>query len=549
MTKEQMNGGQDVAGPRRANDEILRLAEAMMNGMLDERGNPDGFDGEDAQLITLINYMLDALVTPLRLAANAIDQISHGTIPPFVIDDYKGEYDNLKRNLNTLLATLYGMHHETQDLIKNIKEGRLRTRGNDWDFGGIWCDLISGVNGTLDAVIDPVNEASAILDRLANYDLRARMEGRYRGEHAAIKKAMNVTAESLHSAIAQVAESVESVNEVGNRITLGSRSVEKGATEQDRQISETSKNLADISESSLKTAENTANAQSSAQQSVNAITTSKETMERMLEAMLEIRSAADNTVTIVQEIDTIAKETESLSASAAEKAVKMRSSAGGFGVVASEIRNLATRSQNAAKRLDEFGQTFHTESRQDGEETLERMKHEFAAIIADLKNVALVSHYLGLNAATEAAHVEVAGDNFELLTEEIGQLAQRSTNAAKRTEELIQCSVDFARKGEALSKEIDDHLAEAVEGGNTISTLTQEITLGSQQQARGLDEISTAVAQINEVTRQNAESARESAAAAKTLEEETKKLSRMVNKFQINTKNKVAVDVGRIQGL
>jgi methyl-accepting chemotaxis protein len=519
----------------------------MMNGMLDERGNADDFDGEDAKLITLVNRMLDTLVTPLRLAASAIDQISHGTIPPFVIDDYKGEHENLKRNLNTLLATLYGMHQETQDLIKNINEGKLRTRGNDWDFGGIWRDLISGVNGTLDAVIDPVNEASAVLGRLANYDLRARMKGRYRGEHAVIKKAMNVTAESLHSAIAQVAESVESVNEVGNRITLSSHSVEKGATEQNRQITETSKNLVSISENSTKTAENTADAQRSAQQSVNAITASKETMERMLAAMLEIRAAADNTVTIVQEIDTIAKETESLSTNAAGRAVKIRSSAGGFGVVASEIRRLSTRSQNAAKRLDEFDRTFHTGARQDGEEALEKMKKEFATIIADLNNVALVSHYLGLNAATAAAHVELAGDNFEQMTEEIRQLAQRSTNAAKRTEELIKCSVDFARKGEALSKEIDDQLAEAVEGGTTISALTQEITLGSQQQARGLDEISTAVAQINEVTRQNAESARESAAAAKILEEETKKLARMVNQFQIGDRREAGVDAGAVR--
>jgi methyl-accepting chemotaxis protein len=534
MTPVQQKTERNGTEARTAHDEIHRLAEAMMNGLLDVRGNPDQFEGEDAKLIALVNRMLDTLVTPLRLAANAIAQISHGTIPPFVIDDFQGEYNNLKRNLNILLATLYGMHNETQNLINNINEGKLRTRGNDWDFGGIWRDLISGVNGTLDAVIDPVSEASTVLSRLANYDLRARMHGRYRGEHAVIKRAMNGTAQSLQSAIAQVADSVGSVTEVGNRIARSSQTVEKGATEQDRQISEASKNLSHISESSLKTAQNTANAQSNAQNSVKSITASKEAMERMLAAMLEIRSAADNTVTIVQEIDTIAKETESLSSSAAGKALKIRSSAGGFGVVASEIRKLSTRSRDAAKRLDQFGERFHTESREDGVETIERMKKEFDTIIKDLNNVALVSHYLGLNAATEAAHVEVAGDSFEGLTEEIRQLAMRSTNAAKRTEELIKCSVDFARKGEALSQEIDDQLAVAVEGGNTISVLTDEITLGSQEQARGLDEISNAVAQINEVTRQNAESARESSAAAKVLEQETRKLSLIVNKFQIS---------------
>jgi methyl-accepting chemotaxis protein len=146
----------------------------------------------------------------------------------------------------------------------------------------------------------------------------------------------------------------------------------------------------------------------------------------------------------------------------------------------------------------------------------------------------MVSHYLGLNAATEAAHVEFTGDSFELMTEEIGQLAKRSTDAAKRTDALIKCSVDFARNGETLSREIDDQLVGAVEGGNAINRLTEEITLGSQEQARGLDEITNSVAQINNVTRQNAESAGESTAAAKILESETKKLSLMVNKFQIS---------------
>ncbi len=534
MNPVQQKRSPNETGPLTAHDEILRLAEAMMNGLLDERGNPGQFEGDDAKLIALVNRMLDTLVTPLRLAASAIDQISHGTIPPFVIDDFQGEYNTLKRNLNTLLATLYGMHNETQNLISNINEGKLRTRGNDWDFGGIWRDLISGVNGTLDAVIDPVSEASTVLSRLANYDLRARMQGRYRGEHAVIKKAMNGTAQSLQSAIAQVADSVGSVTEVGNRITRSSQAVEKGATEQDRQISEASKNLGLISETSLKTAQNIANAQTNAQSSVKSITASKEAMERMLAAMLEIRSAADNTVTIVKEIDTIAKETELLSSSAAGKALKIRSSAGGFGVVASEIRKLSTRSRDAAKRLDDFGVRFHTQSREEGTEAIETMKKEFATIISDLNNVAMVSHYLGLNAATEAAHVEFAGDSFEGLTEEIRQLALRSTNAAKRTEELIKCSVDFAQKGEALSQEIDDQLAVAVEGGNAISALTDEITLGSREQARGLDEISHSVTQINEVTRQNTESARESAAAAKVLEKETRKLSLIVEKFRIS---------------
>lgn len=519
---------------RTANDEILRLAEAMVNGLLDERGNPDEFEDEDRKLITLVNRMLDALVTPLRLAASAIDQISHGTIPPFLIDDYKGEFNNIKLNLNTLLATLYGLNNETQNLIDKIKEGQLLTRGNDWDFSGIWRNLINGVNGTLDAVIDPVSEAGVVLNKLANFDLRARMHGQYKGDHAMIKKAINGTAESLHSAIAQVAESVESVTEVGNRIAMNSLTVKHGAEEQNLQVSEASLNLNYISESSVNTVKNTESAKKSAQQSVASINGSKKAMERMLQAMDEIRAAAENTTAIVQEIDNIAKETDSLAANAAEKALVIRSSSGGFGVVATEIRVLAKRCQETAERLNKFSLKIHMGSQEDNEVASKKLKNDFDAIIADLMNVSKVSHYLGLNASVAAAHVGASGDRFEIMTDEIGRLSKRSADAAKRTEELIRHSVDYARKGEELSKEIDAQLAGAVQGGNTINKLTEEISTGSMEQARGLDEIIKAVEQINIVTKMNSSIAHESTESASILETETKKLSQMVSKFSID---------------
>lgn len=514
-------------------DEIQRLAEAMMDGELDKRGEVAAYTGEDAELIALVNRMLDSLVAPLRIAASAIDEIAHGRIPPFIIDDYKGEYNQIKRNLNTLLATLYGLHSETQNLIGNIEEGRLNTRGNNWDFEGIWSDLIGGVNGTLDAVIHPVSEASTVLGRLAAFDLSARMRGRYHGDHAVIKKAMNATAESLHSAISQVSETVELVSDVGNRISQSSRIVSSGAADQERQLTETSQNLAHMSETSINSARNTDVARQTAQSAAESVTTAKESMDRMLEAMAEIRSSADNTAVIVQEIDAIAKETDTLSSSAAEKAVRVRSSAGGFGVVANEIRNLSVRCENAVAKLEEFRKTIQTGSAENSQET-DRLMDEFEYLISDLNNIAMLSNLLGVNAAIEAAHVEGAGNDFEILTDEIRQLAKRSTDAAKRTDTLIQNSVSLARRGESLSREIDGHLAGAVEGAHTIGALTEEISLASQDQASGIEQINRAVAQINDVTRQNAGSALESSTAANNLGQQVKKLSTMVSKFKLD---------------
>jgi methyl-accepting chemotaxis protein len=361
------------------------------------------------------------------------------------------------------------------------------------------------------------------------------MHGKYHGEHAVIKKAMNTTAEALHSAISQVSETVDLVSDVGNRISHSSQIVSNGAAEQQRQLAETSENLTHISESSIRSARSTDDARGNARNSVESITTGKEAMERMLEAMGEIRDAADNTASIVQEINSIAKETDSLSSSAAEKAIRVRSSAGGFGVVANEIRNLSMRCEEAVVRLQDFNRRILAGSNTRRSDEVEQLGNDFQYLIDDLNNIAMLSGLLGVNAAIEAAHVEGAGNDFEILTDEIHQLAKRSTDAARLTDSLIQGSVVLARKGERLSKEIDDHLAIAVDGANTIGMLTDEISLASQEQATGIDLITRAVSQINEVTSQNAESAHESSEAAKNLETQVEKLSRMVSKFRLHS--------------
>jgi len=523
----------EVAVPR-MRLEIQRLAEAMVQGRLNERIDESQFTGAEAEHAAVVNQMIDSLVNPLRLAASAIDEIAHGRFPPFVIDDYQGEYNDIKRNLNTLLATLYGMHNETQDLIGNISAGRLQTRGNDWDYQGIWRELIGGVNGTLDAVLNPITEASTVLGRLANYDLSARMQGRYHGEHATIKKAMNTTAESLHSAVSQVAETVELVSTVGSRISQGSLLVANGAADQERQLTETTSTITHLAEYAQKSAQSTSEARICAQRSATSINTAKTEMERMLTAMTEIRAAADGTAGIIQQIDTIAKETDQLSANASTKATVVRSSASGFGVVAQEIRKLSERCEDAGKKLKSFQQRVEFTAKAENGDCIDNLVSEYEELIHDLKNVATNSSLLGVNAAISAAHVEGAGNDFEVLTDEIRQLAKRSAEAAKQTETLIQTSVTMSRKGDEISQEIDRHLAGAVEGAQLIDNLTEDISRATHEQASGLEQISRSITQINAVTSQNAASAFESTDAAKNLDQQVKKLTRMVNKFRID---------------
>ena len=509
-----------------AYDTVNAIAQAMIEGRLDVRGDVSTLSGQDAELVGLVNRMLDTLISPMRLAAGALDEIAHGRIPAFVIDEHKGEYDRIKQSINTLLAILYGMHREILNLTDSVREGRLRTRGNDWDYEGIWKELIAGMNKTLDAVVDPMHEAGQVLGKLAAYDLNARMHGRYRGEHAAIRDAMNTTAETLHGAIAQVTGTVELVSGVGKRVMQSSSNVSEGAEAQKRRLEDTTGNIEKLVDNARTSAKNTEEAQKNAQQAANSVTTAKQSMERMLAAMSEISNSAENTATIVTEIDAIAKETGKLSTSANEKAARVRTSAGGFGVVAAEIRKLSTRCTDSAHALTSLQRKLAASKEKP-------FLGELLQLIEEMNSLAVFSNLLGINAAIEAAHVGGAGADFSLLTQEIHDLATRSTDAARRTETLILSAVDQSRNGVNISREIDQHLAIAADGADAISRLANEISSATMAQASSIERIEDSVSKINLVTQENATSASESHGAASDLNEQMKKLSTMVGKFKV----------------
>lgn len=499
---------------------LKELSEAMVAGRLDVRGELGGLCPEDAELVQLINNMTDAMVAPMRLAGNALDQIAHGRLPPFVIDEYPGEYHDIKQNINTLLAILYGMHGETVHLIRSVADGKLKTRGNDWDYEGIWKELIGGMNSALDAVTAPINEAGEVLDKLARYDLRARMSGRYRGEHAAIRRAMNSTAEALHEAIAQVSETVGLVSEVGQKITAVSSSVATGAEEQSRQLKETLESLAMLSDSASKGTARSKDAHGNARQATETILGAKQSMNRMLSSMDEISGAAESTATIANEIDGIARETGTLANSTVAKAARMRVSAGGFGVVAQEIRKLSKQCSETASAMKNFQERIGAEHQE-----------EFEKLIADLLGIARFSNLLGVNAAIEAAHVEGAGNEFKVMTDEIRTLASRSADAAKTTGVLTKSSAELSRGGVDLTREIDRQLEGAVQGASAIATFADEILVSIQDQTAGLEQLSRTAAVITGITEKNASGAAESLNSAKGLEDQVAKLSKMVNRF------------------
>jgi methyl-accepting chemotaxis protein len=351
-SKEQPINNNESCGMTEAIEEVLQLAQAMSDGQLDKRAPVERFTGDAAELLVAVNMIMDSLIAPLRLASSAISELAHGSIPPdFIVTEYKGEFNDIKRNLNTFLAVMYGMNHEVNHLIQSVKDGKLNTRGNDWDFEGCWKDLIAGLNGTIDATVDPVLEARAVLDKLATFDLTMRMSGKYKGEHAQIKKSLNTSLQNLHTAFKQVEGAVEKVSDAADQITQSSDAVAQAAQQQAGSIEEITSSMEEISRRTKMTADNALRTDTLTKESQTSVEAGKEAMGELVTAMQQIRGAAEGTQAIMQEINTITVQTDDLARSAAKEAVRVGASARGFAVVATEVRKLVQRVKTASQEI------------------------------------------------------------------------------------------------------------------------------------------------------------------------------------------------------
>ena len=102
---------------------INTLTEKASEGQLDYRAEHAQHSGEYAEIIKGINGTLNEIVSPLKVAAEYVSEISKGNIPDKITDEYKGDFNVLKENLNTMIDNLSTFAVEIQNSSGNVSMG------------------------------------------------------------------------------------------------------------------------------------------------------------------------------------------------------------------------------------------------------------------------------------------------------------------------------------------------------------------------------------------------------------------------------------------
>ncbi|MGC4117994.1 MAG: methyl-accepting chemotaxis protein [Myxococcales bacterium] len=441
QVKDSLN--QCIRSIRALVEDMTLLAQGAVAGRLGTRADARRHEGDYRRIVEGINGTLDAVIGPIRVSTECLRRVASGDLPEPITADFPGDFGQVKGSLNQCIDAIHALVDDMQGLARAAVEGRLKTRAEVGRHLGDFRKIVEGVNATLDAVLGPVNEASATLEHLAQCDLRARMRGRYEGEHARIKDALNQTAQSLHHAMVQVAEAVGPVASSAAQIADSSRQVAQGAGEQAQSLKQTSHSLAQMSATTKQSADHARQAKQLVDATASAAERGTETLGQMLEAMGGIRKDAQATVEIVRDINEVAFQTNLLALNAAVEAARAGDAGRGFAVVADEVRSLAQRAKAAAKRTEQLIRQAVAQA-DHGNALSGEVSQQFEEIRGSVRSVAEI-----VNRVTTASDEQARG--IEELDRAVAGMDRSVQRAAVSAEQSSGASRELARRAEELT--------------------------------------------------------------------------------------------------
>ncbi|WMJ22442.1 methyl-accepting chemotaxis protein [Paludicola sp. MB14-C6] len=209
--------------------------------------------------------------------------------------------------------------------------------------------LNQSLRSTIISLRNYISEIASVLGNISNGNLNTKVEQEYVGDFGSIKESMERIISSLNHTLSHINLASDQVAAGSNQVSNAAQSLSQGATEQASSIEELSASISEISEHVKQTAMNATKVNNASIKVDTELMNSNKQMEILLDAMRNISETSQEISKIIKTIDDIAFQTNILALNAAVEAARAGAAGKGFAVVAEEVRNLATKSAEAAK--------------------------------------------------------------------------------------------------------------------------------------------------------------------------------------------------------
>ncbi len=538
-------------------------------------------------------YLSKKIARPLSNLNEAANLISQGDLNVNIKIDSEDEIGTLGRAFEKILSALKNLVEDSNKLTLEAMEGNLLTRADSNRHSGEYRVIVEGVNKTLDAITEPINESRTVLSKMALNDLTLSMTGSYKGMMKEFAEDIN----SVHTRVSNVVKVVKKVSlgdtsSIEDYIAIGKRcendelmpsillmmnnirnlvaevsTIADHAIEGDlefrgdplkfqggyREVLQGFNKALDAVEEPIKEAEQVLREMADGNLSVlmngsylGSYKAIKDSLNYALDSFNDLLgNITDASNQVLSGANQVSDGSQALSQGTTEQASSIEELTSSITEVAAQTKqNAVNASQANVLALDAkegaIQGNSHMKEMLKSMEEINESSSNISKIIKVIDDIAFQTNILALNAAVEAARAGQHGKGFAVVAEEVRNLAARSADAAKETTDLIEGSIKKVELGTKIANNTADALNQIVDGVSNAATLVGEIAAASNEQATAISQINKGIEQVSDVVQTNSATAEESAAASEELSSQAEMLKNMVGKFRLKRSGSIS---------